>query len=111
VRLLFDENLSRSLVRLLDDVFPDSEHVSGVGLLSASDEQIWQFARHHGRVIVTKDSDFHERSVVLGGPPKVVWLRCGNRTTLEIAELLRANSSIVKSFFDDHEVMYLAIYG
>ena len=32
MKLLFDENLSFKLVRLLDDLFPNSVHVRDVGL-------------------------------------------------------------------------------
>jgi predicted nuclease of predicted toxin-antitoxin system len=34
VKLLFDENLSPRLVERLVDVYPESKHVSGVGLTS-----------------------------------------------------------------------------
>ena len=34
MKLLFDENLSYKLVRLLADLFPDSVHVRDVGLES-----------------------------------------------------------------------------
>lgn len=34
--------------------------------------------------ILTKDSDFDERSQLLGCPPKVIRLICGNQSTIEI---------------------------
>jgi len=37
MKLLFDENLSPQLVRLLRDLFPDSVHVRDVGLKMADD--------------------------------------------------------------------------
>jgi len=37
MKLLFDENLSAQLVRLLNDLFPDSVHVRDVGLKAAND--------------------------------------------------------------------------
>jgi Domain of unknown function (DUF5615) len=37
MKLLFDENLSLKLVRLLDDLFPESVHVRDVGLKAADD--------------------------------------------------------------------------
>jgi predicted nuclease of predicted toxin-antitoxin system len=75
MRLLFDENISRCLCQRLSDVFPDSEHVSVVGLEHASDTDVWIYAKAMGRTIVTKDSDFHHLSFLHGAPPKVVWLR------------------------------------
>ena len=37
MKLLFDENLSPKLVRLLEDLFPDSVHVRDVGLKASDD--------------------------------------------------------------------------
>ncbi|HET9694954.1 MAG TPA: DUF5615 family PIN-like protein [Steroidobacteraceae bacterium] len=86
--LLFDANLSPSLVRRLRDGFPLSEHVRDVGLRDATDDQIWAYAKGQGFVIVSKDRDFQERSFVEGAPPKVVWLDVGNVGTDAIASLL-----------------------
>ena len=59
------------------------------GLGSADDEAIWQYAKNNGFTIISKDSDFQERSVLRGYPPKVVWLRAANCTAAEIEHLLR----------------------
>jgi predicted nuclease of predicted toxin-antitoxin system len=45
MKLLFDENLSHKLVRLLEDLFPDSVHVRDVGLKSADDPLVWEYAK------------------------------------------------------------------
>ena len=74
MKLLFDENLSPKLVRLLDDLFPDSVHVRDVGLKAADDPIVWKYAQDNGLTICSKDSDMHQRSFVLGYPPKVVWV-------------------------------------
>jgi len=42
MKLLFDQNLSPKLVRLLEDLFPDSVHVRDVGLKSADDLIVWK---------------------------------------------------------------------
>lgn len=41
MRLLFDQNLSRHLVRRLAVEFPDSAHVTDVALNTATDVEIW----------------------------------------------------------------------
>ena len=53
--------------------FPGSAHVSAGGLRAAEDRQIWEHARMHDLVIVSKDADFRERSYVEGFPPKIIW--------------------------------------
>jgi predicted nuclease of predicted toxin-antitoxin system len=43
--LLFDQNLSYKLVRLLSDLYPGSTHVKLEALEKADDIQIWDFAQ------------------------------------------------------------------
>jgi predicted nuclease of predicted toxin-antitoxin system len=93
VKLLFDENLSHRLVEKLFDVFPASTHVRLVGLKSAEDPMVWQFAVDEEFVIVSKDSDMHDRSLLFGFPPKVIWIRRGNCSTREVKGLIRREFS------------------
>jgi len=39
---------------------------------------VWQYAKDNNFIIVTKDSDFYDLSLVQGSPPKVIWLQSGN---------------------------------
>lgn len=109
MKLLFDENLSPRLVSLLSSLFPESTHVRDVGLASADDARVWTHAENHQFIIVSKDSDFHQRSFVNGPPPKVVWVRCGNRGTKEIAELLKKYREDLGKFALDPEAAFLEI--
>jgi predicted nuclease of predicted toxin-antitoxin system len=92
MKLLFDENLSPRLTKLLEDLFPGSSHVSDLGLASADDLAIWEEAQSGGFTIVTHDSDFADWNKLRGAPPRIVWLRCGNATVAEIHAKLRAAS-------------------
>jgi predicted nuclease of predicted toxin-antitoxin system len=80
MNLLFDENLSPKLPRILSVDFPESMHVRDCGLKGFPDEDVWEYARNNGFTIVSKDSDFYQRSLLYGPPPKLVWLRIGNCT-------------------------------
>ena len=91
MKLLFDENISPRLVAALSDVFPGSVHVRDVGLVRATDAAIWAYARDRGLTILSKDSDFHQVSFLRGPPPKVIWIRRGNCSTVDIEALLRSN--------------------
>ncbi len=94
--LLLDENLSPRLIRLLAEIYPEVRHVSEVGLSRAPDTDVWAYARTHGLTIVSKDSDFHQRSLIDPHPPRLIWIRRGNCSTATIAEILRtAKDSIV----------------
>ena len=84
MKLLLDQNLAPKLVARLADLFPGSQHVRDVGLAMADDRAVWDYARAGGLAIVSKDADFRQLSFLYGSPPKVVWLRVGNRSTAEI---------------------------
>ena len=109
MKLIFDQNLSNDLVRRLADLFPGSTHVKTLGMMQSDDSTIWAFAREHGFVIVSKDSDFQQRSLVLGPPPKVVWLRVGNCPTIQIERLLRDRSVELHTFAADLQQSVLVL--
>lgn len=111
MKLLFDQNLSPRLVRLLADVFPGSSHVRDLDLQSAADELIWERARCDGLVIVSKDEDFHQRSFLLGQPPKVIWVRLGNCSTDAIARLLTKRQLEIAAFEADSQASFLVLAG
>ena len=109
MKLLFDENLSPKLVRMLASEFAGSIHVRDVGLLAAPDHRIWQVARRDGFVIVSKDTDFLERSYVEGAPPWVIWLRVGNAGTDQIARLLQTQQTAIETFAASKESSVLVL--
>jgi predicted nuclease of predicted toxin-antitoxin system len=111
LRLLLDENLSPRLVAALADLFPGSRHVRDVGLARADDEEVWTFAGREGFMIVSKDSDFHQRSFVRGAPPKVIWVRRGNASTAEIERIVRAARDRIAAFAGDPEAAFLILDG
>ena len=109
MRLLFDENLSPQLVRLLNDLFPNSVHVRDVGLKAADDPVVWKYAQDNSLIICSKDSDMHQRSFVLGYPPKVVWVRLGNCSTSEVVNLLRKHFAAIEAFAADDYASFLTL--
>lgn len=109
MKLLFDENLSPKLVAALSDKFPGSCHVDRVGLGGADDNQVWEYAHQHGLTLVSKDSDFHEKSLVYGYPPKVIWIKRGNCTNSQIELILRNKADQIADLLNDPEAAYLIL--
>jgi len=109
VKLLFDENLSARLTALLAEAYPGSAHVGSLGLAGARDRALWARAAADGYVLVTKDEDFHRLSVLLGPPPKVVWVRLGNCSTADVARLLLARREQLEQFVAHEEAAFLAL--
>jgi predicted nuclease of predicted toxin-antitoxin system len=100
VKLLLDENLSDRIIHGIIDLYPNSEHVKTLALTNTDDVIIWEYAKTNGFVIVSKDSDFHQRSLLYGHPPKFVYLRIGNSPTSKIVQLLRDNFDTIIQFED-----------
>jgi len=66
--------------------------------MRAEDAAVADWARHHGFSIVSKDTDFYQRSVAFGSPPKFIWLRVGNCGTEIIVDLLRSQHALIRDF-------------
>jgi len=66
-------------------------------------------AKQQGLMIVSKDSDFHQRSFVFGFPPKVIWIQLGNCTTTEVEQVIRKDFDAIKAFFEDTEAAFLVL--
>ncbi|HMR95916.1 MAG TPA: DUF5615 family PIN-like protein [Microthrixaceae bacterium] len=111
MRLLFDQNLSRTLVGSLRDVFPESQHVTALGLDTATDREIWDYAGEHGYVIASKDSDFRQLAFLHGPPPKVVWLRIGNASTATVLRTLLDHTQILEAFALSEDEALLVLPG
>lgn len=92
MRFIVDAQLPPALARSLSEKGHVAEHVGDIGLMTAADSAIWQFARQCGAVIITKDEDFPVQR--LGGRHRsqVVWVRVGNCSR---AELLRRFDSLM----------------
>lgn len=65
MKLLFDQNLSFHLCRLLNDLFPGSDQAQRVGLSEADDRLIWQFSGTNGFTLVSLDADFAEMATLI----------------------------------------------
>jgi predicted nuclease of predicted toxin-antitoxin system len=99
VKLLFDANISRRIVPLLEDLFPKSTHTTLVGLSGeTSDETIWKFARDNGFTIVTADKDFVRLAEANGAPPQVVRLEKMDYSTEVAAALIRRYAVAINDF-------------
>jgi predicted nuclease of predicted toxin-antitoxin system len=110
MKLLLDENLSRRIVPFLQADYPDSTQIVLANMESASDLDVWRFARENDYVIVTKDSDFYDISLVLGAPPMVIWIKTGNVSKSAITNLLLQNCKQIETQFFSDGVACIELY-
>ncbi len=82
----------------LADLFPGAQHVFLLTMGEADDRLIWNYAKQNNCIIVTRDSDYNDLSLIRGFPPKVIWIRRGNCSTQEIEQLLRAAEKAIQAF-------------
>jgi predicted nuclease of predicted toxin-antitoxin system len=84
---LIDENLPDGLQIWASK---DFLHVTKIAR-SISDKNIWNYAVKNNLIILTKDSDFHERILYKEPPPKVVLFRLGNTSIAYLENFLETN--------------------
>lgn len=108
MKLLFDQNISFRILKKIEKYFPESRQVKELGLQNFSDRQIWTYAKENNFALVTHDSDFFDLANLFGHPPKIIWLRTGNRNTNELAELINYKSEIILDFLSNLKYKELA---
>lgn len=91
MNLLFDQNISPRILRVLPPEFSNCQQVRFAGLENSSDFEIFQYARKNHFSIVTFDSDFIDLNAMYGTPPKIIYLNTGNLTTKAISQLVTNN--------------------
>ena len=101
--------MSDRVVQRIADLFPGSTHIKSVGLTEAEDGAVWEWAKRNEFTIVSKDTDFHQRAIVFGHPPKFIWLRVGNCPTSLITTILRSRSEIIRQFIQSETESILVL--
>lgn len=72
---------------------------------SPTDTQVWDYARQHELVIVTKDADFSGRIILQTPPPWVVHLRFGNLRRNDFHALLARTWPQIESILKNHKLV------
>lgn len=91
MNLLFDQNISPKILKILPSEFFKSQQVRFIGLENSSDIGIFEYAKNNNFAIVTFDSDFVDLNAMYGTPPKIIYLNTGNLTTKHISSILKNN--------------------
>ena len=94
----------------LAELFPNSNHVYRLGLDQVEDRQVWQYAKANDFTIVTKDGDYNDLLILLGFPPKIIWIRRGNCSTNEIEDILRMHYLDIQDLTNTESLGLLTLY-
>lgn len=101
MKLLFDQNISHKILKVLSEDFTGSSCVKKENLLNSSDRTIWEFGKNNNYIIVTQDSDFNDLNSLYGFPPKIIWIRTGNLKTDELANILKLHFTDILAFVNN----------
>lgn len=90
IKLLLDQGIPYSTVRLLAETGWDVVHVSDIQMQQATDQAILDYASERKRVCVTLDADFHGLLAVNNmETPSVIRIRQEGLKGADMAKLLR----------------------
>jgi len=103
MKLLFDENISFRILKKIENSYSECSHVKNHNLMQADDFEVRKFAKENDFTIVTNDSDFNDMAILLGFPPKIIWLQLGNSSTQNIAKTLISHKNEISSFVNSSE--------
>ena len=102
MKLLFDQNISFRLIKLISDFYPNAKQVRELGLENASDNEIFEYAKKNDYTIVSFDSDFCDLNIMEGFPPKIIWIRTGNTTTKNLEIIFKNKYEMIKTFMQEN---------
>lgn len=103
MKWVIDENLPFQIGRelALDDL-----HVTRIGE-QITDGELWDHAKQHDMIILTRDTDFFDRFLLLGPPPKVVWIRPGNLTKQRMGDEMVRRWGTIESSIQKHDLVQI----
>jgi predicted nuclease of predicted toxin-antitoxin system len=78
MRFLVDNQLPPRLSKFLQDAGHDSVHVAQVGMDTADDRSLWDWALREGRVVISKDEDLLFLATRPRDNGRLIWIRLGN---------------------------------
>lgn len=110
-RILVDENLPPSLVRVFSDFGIEAWHVYDLDLQSGPDRAVWAQASILGAAVATKDSDFQDIAA-LSGEARVILFQVGNTRLKDVIDFTQDHLLSICSFLDGQErVLVLSRLG
>lgn len=90
MKFWFDAHLSPSIPKWITEEFGyEAYSLRGLGLRDEEDHVIFRKAKEEDVIFVSKDSDFKDYLDKYGSPPKLIWLRCGNTSNIELKRIFR----------------------
>lgn len=105
MKLWIDAQLSPAIAAWINRTFDDieAESVRALGLLDATDMEIFEEAKKADVIVLSKDDDFIQLIEQMGTPPKLIWVTCGNTSNARMREILSTTLPKAKELLESGE--------
>jgi predicted nuclease of predicted toxin-antitoxin system len=108
VNFLVDNQLPAALSRFLTAHGHPSQHVLDVALDEANDSPVWDYAKTHGLIVISKDEDFFHLAQRANETGKLLWVRLGNcRNEILLAGFQTELPNIEQAFAEGQRIVEL----
>lgn len=86
MKFIVDNQLPPKLSKFILQKGFISSHVSELNMSSAKDTDLINYSIENNLIIITKDQDFIDRSILSPDFPPIIWIRIGNCRTEHLIE-------------------------
>jgi len=110
--VLIDQNISHRIVPQIAFLFDELVHVKTLGWIDWNDHEIFMSARNlKYDAVITLDEDFNKLLLQHGTPPKVIWLKTGNCSTIQLTGVILAHKEVILNFLSNDTFECLELYS
>lgn len=81
------------------------------GGLNLSDELLWKHAKNNDFIIVSKDNDFFEYSLLYSSPPQVLFVQLGNSSNDYLISKLEKYFDEIKVAFEQNRALVILTHN
>jgi predicted nuclease of predicted toxin-antitoxin system len=111
LRFIVDTQLPLSLCKLLRANGHDVLHTYECEDKEyTTDRRIREIAVQEERIIVTKDTDFHDYYIVKGAPPKVLLLKLGNCSNKDLLSSIEKHLPAISNYFEVQSETFVIVW-
>lgn len=105
MKIWVDAQLSPVIALWINETFTEISAVSvrSLGMVAASDKDIFIAARKESVVIMSKDADFVRLIQLHDVPPQLIWITCGNTSNSRMFEILKTALPKAKQLIQSDE--------
>jgi predicted nuclease of predicted toxin-antitoxin system len=108
MRFLLNMNVCRAIAGVLADLGQESVHARDVGLATADDKAVVEYARRDGRIIVTHDLDYGDLLIMAEAPrPSVLIFRLRRSSPSTMCQRLKEAWEPIRAAIEEGAIVVI----